>query len=242
MKRKIQSILQKVLGYENYLYYFSRAKVSFFKGSTYEAEFFEFMNLITEGTILDIGANIGITTVPLAKRFPSARIHAFEPIPSNNVALKRIMKHYKLNNVQLHEIALGEEDGELKLVVPLINNVRMQGLSHVLVDGQHDEWNSGEIFSIPVFRLDDVSALRDEKKISAIKIDVENYEYYVLKGGENLLQKHKPIIYCELWPNEKREMVMDFLKGCGYRVKVFEGSRLVDFVNQSVNNFIFVQS
>ncbi|PWT73077.1 MAG: hypothetical protein C5B59_14150 [Bacteroidetes bacterium] len=242
MKKRIQSILQKLLGYENYLYYFSRAKVSFFKGSTYEAEFFEFMNLIPEGTILDIGANIGITTVPLAKKFPHARIHAFEPIPSNNVALKRIVKHYKLNNVQLHEIALGEEDGTLKLVVPVINNVRMQGLSHVFVDGQHDEWNSGEIFSIPVFKLDDISALQNEQKIAAVKIDVENYEYYVLRGGEQLLLKHKPIIYCELWPNEKRQMVMEFLKGCGYSTKVFEGSHLVDFKDQAVNNFIFVKN
>lgn len=242
MKKKIQSLLQRILGFENYLYYFSRLKISFFKGSTYEAEFFEFMNLIKEGTILDIGANIGITTVPLAKKFPQATVHAFEPIPANNVALKRIIQHYQLKNVQQHEIALGEEKGVLKLVVPIINNVRMQGLSHVYVEGLNDEWNTGDIYNIPVLKIDEVSALQAEEKITAIKIDVENYEYYVLKGAEQLLKKHKPVIYCELWANEKRKMVISFLKECGYSVKIFEGAKLIDFTNQDVTNFVFVNN
>ncbi|HWB24256.1 MAG TPA: FkbM family methyltransferase [Chitinophagaceae bacterium] len=240
MKKKIQSILQKLLGFENYLYYFARIKISFFKGRTYEAEFFEFLNLIPEGTILDIGANIGITTVPLAKKFPGARIHAFEPIPANNSALKKIINHYRLTNVQLHEMALGEEEGTLKLVVPVINNVRMQGLSHVYVEGQQDEWNTGDIYNIPVTVLDDIPQLQNEHTIAAIKIDVENYEYYVLKGGMQLLMKHKPVIYCELWANEKRALVMDLLKECGYSVKVFEGKQLTAYTNQPVTNFIFV--
>lgn len=240
MKKRLQKLLQKALGFENYLYWFARAKTSFFKGSTYEEEFFEFLNLIPEGTILDIGANIGITTVPIAKKFPAATVHSFEPIPANNAALKRIIKHYKLTNVQLHEIALGEEPGELKLVVPIVQGVRMQGLSHVHVPGQDDEWNTGDIYNIPMMKLDDIPALLKEQKIAAIKIDVENFEYYVLKGGSQLLTKHKPVIYCELWENEMRQLVMDLLKSIGYSVKVFQGSKLVDFTNQPGTNFIFI--
>lgn len=242
MKKTIQRLLQQVLGFENYLYYFSRAKISFFKGRTYEAEFFEFMNLVPGGTVLDIGANIGITTVPLAKKFPGARIHAFEPIPANNAALKRIIKHYRLKNVALHEIALGEEDGILKLVVPVVNNIKMQGLSHAYVEGQDDEWNRGDIYNIPMMKLDNIKALQEEPKISAIKIDVENYEYYVLRGGEQLLRQHKPVIYCELWVNEKRQQVMDFLAGLGYNVKIFSGKQLVNFTDQPVTNFIFIHN
>lgn len=240
MKEKIQKFLQKVLGYDNYLYWFARVKTSFFKGSTYEAEFFEFLNLIPAGTILDIGANIGITTVPIAQKFPKARLHSFEPIPSNTKALRRIIKHYKLNNVQLHEVALGEAPGELKLVVPIIKGVRMQGLSHAYVEGNTDDWNKGEIHHIPMLKLDDMEVLKKEDKIAAIKIDVENFEYYVLKGGRQLLEKHKPIIYCELWENEMRYKVMDLVKDIGYKVKVFEGKNLVDYTGQPGTNFIFV--
>lgn len=240
MKKMLQSFLQKLFGFNNYLFLFAKTKISYLKGSAYEAEFFEFMNLIPAGTILDIGANIGITTVPLAKKFPAETIHCFEPIPHNNTALKRIIKHYKLRNVQLHEIALGEQPGMLKLVVPVVKGVRMQGLSHVYVEGQHDEWNTGDIYNIPVFRLDDIPALQAEKTIAAIKIDVENFEYYVLKGGMQLLQRHKPVIYCELWPNERRAMVISLLAQIGYTAKVFEGKNLVDFSTQNETNFVFM--
>lgn len=240
MKKKVQSLLQKILGFENYLYYFSRFKISFFKMDSYEAEFFEFMNLIQEGDILDIGANIGITTVPLAKK-SAYTVHAFEPIPANGSALKRVVKHYGLNNVKVYEMALGEEPGELKLVVPVINNVRMQGLSHAYVEGQDDEWNTGDIYNIPMWKLDDIEALW-KQKIAAVKIDVENFEYYVLKGGKKLLQQNKPVIYCELWDNEMRPTVMSLLTEIGYRTKVFEGKNLVDFTNQAGTNFIFIHS
>ncbi|MBO9573637.1 MAG: FkbM family methyltransferase [Chitinophagaceae bacterium] len=240
MKRRIQSFLQKLLGYDNYLFYFARAKLSFLKGDTYEPEFFEFLDIIPQGTLLDIGANIGITSVPMAKKFPDERVYAFEPMPANNNAIKRIIKFYKLNNVQLHEVALGEETGVLKMVTPVINGVRMQGLSHAYVEGLKDEWNDGDIYQIPVLRLDDVPALKEEKKITGVKIDVENFEYYVLKGGLQLLQQHKPIIYCELWPNEKRSIVIELLAGLGYVTKTFINGQLTDFTNQKTNNFIFI--
>ncbi|ANH80451.1 hypothetical protein A8C56_05105 [Niabella ginsenosidivorans] len=239
MKKILQSFLQKILGYENYLFYFSRAKISFFKGQAFEPEFFEFMNLIPAGTILDVGANIGITTIPFAQKFPKERIHAFEPIPSNCNALERIVKFYKVNNAQLHKIALGEENGILKLVTPIIKGVRMQGLSHAYVEELQDDWNTGDICEIPMSKLDDVSVLQTEKKIVAIKIDVENFEYHVLKGARQILLQHKPVIYCELWPNENRNIVIDFLKELGYSVKVFEGSQLIDFTDQKKTNFIF---
>lgn len=240
MKRKLQRILQQMLGYENYLFLFATAKISLFKANTYESEFFEFLNLIPQGTILDIGANIGITAVPLARKFPTQRIHAFEPMPANYNTIERVAKFYKLHNLHLHKVALGEKTGELKMVTPIIKGVRMQGLSHVYAEGEKNEWNSGKIHHIPVFKLDDISFLQNEKTIAAIKIDVENYEYYVLKGGQNLIQKHKPIIYCELWPNEKRKWVFEYLGKLGYTAKIFIHNQLVAYTNQDISNFIFI--
>ena len=240
MKKTIQSLLQKILGFENYLYYFSMFKISFSNKKTYEKEFFEFMNLIPQGTILDIGANIGITTVLLAKKFPHSRIHSFEPIPANINTLKRIIRHYKFKNVQLHEIALGEEQGELKLVVPVINNVRMQGMSHAYIEGQDDEWNTGDIYIRPLMKLDEVAALKKEQKIAAVKFDVENFEYYVLKGGKQLLHQHRPVIYIELWANEMRQMVIALLEEIGYSIKTYEENRRINSVIHPVTNFIFV--
>jgi FkbM family methyltransferase len=241
MKKRIQNFLQKNLGFENYLYYFSRFKIFYAKSFSYEAEFSEFIKLIPQGDniILDIGANIGITTVMLAKKFPDVSIHAFEPIPPNINTTKRIIKYYKLKNVQLHEIALGEQAGKLKMVVPVINNVRMQGLSHAYVEGDENDLNKGDIYFMEMMKLDDVSALNGDKKIVAIKIDVENFEYNVLKGGEQLLKKHKPAIYCELWNNEVRQRTISFLKELGYTIQNIEGKESELSANQAFD-FIFV--
>jgi len=193
-----------------------------------------------DGVILDIGANIGIMTITLAKKLNNATIYAFEPIPDNVKALKRILNYYKPANVKLFETALGQENGTLKMVLPIIDKIKMQGLSHVVKENDDSEWNTGTFYSIPVKKLDDIDELKDLPKITAIKIDVENFEYYVLKGGRELLLRHKPIIYCELWANEMREICLNFLKELGYTVKVYDGQKLVPYTDQEDTNFFLV--
>ena len=99
-------------------------------------EFSKFIKLVPPGDniILDIGANIGITSVVLAKKFPGSTIHAFEPIPPNISTVKRIIKHYKLKNVQLHETALGEKEGSLKMVVPVINKTIISQIAKLVTE------------------------------------------------------------------------------------------------------------
>jgi FkbM family methyltransferase len=140
--------------------------------------------------------------VPLAKKARKGLVFSFEPMPQNLKALKRITSHYKITNIKIFETALGEEKGELVMVMPVIDDVKMQGLSHV-VENEADKEN-GIVFTVPVQRLDDFQDLQNLSKINAIKIDVENFEYHVLKGTHDLLAKHKPIIYCELWDNKKK--------------------------------------
>jgi len=240
MKKRIQLRLQKILGVQTYLYYFARFRIFFGKVYGIKDDFPKFIPLIQEGAILDIGANIGITAVPLAKKFPNAQIHAFEPVPINCAVFKRIIKHYRLTNVVLHQNALGNETGMMRIVVPEINNVRMFGLSHVEVNGRYDDWNSGEVYKVRVAKLDDEPALKQEKKIAALKIDVENYEFFVLQGGMKLLQQHKPIIYCELWDNEMLDPVTDLMRSIDYDVMVFEGKTLNCFTSQPATNYVFV--
>jgi len=115
----------------------------------------------------------------------------------------------------------------------------MQGLTHVLSSERYPTTNEGIIFNVPVKKLDDVDILKNISRISAIKIDVENYEYEVLKGGENLLKKHKPIIYCELWPGEQRMRTINYLTGLGFKTEVFDGKAFIKYDGQESTNFIF---
>lgn len=193
-----------------------------------------------KGMVLDIGANIGITTVPLAKALPNASVFSYEPMPHNAKALRRVVQASKLKNVSVFETALDEREGELKMVLPVINGVKMQGLSHVYEEGNSTDWNKGDLFTVPVKQLDRLPNLQ-AATITAIKIDVENFEYNVLKGGQQLLAKNKPLIYTELWENEKKQQCIDYLQGLGYQTKVFEGNQLVPYTGQANEvNYFFV--
>lgn len=241
LKNLIRSVAQKILGYDRYLFLFARFNVwRIQKNSQYEDEFKHFMQLIPKenGVILDIGANIGVMSVSLALEHPQANIYSFEPIPDNHATIEQMIGHYQLRNVELFKVALGEEKGEIKMVVPVVGNSNMQGLSHVVeIEGVEP---NGHYYSVPVMRLDDIAELQAATRITAIKIDVENFEYYVLKGGRQLLSKHKPIIYCELWNNERRQLCFDYLRELGYQVRIYQHGALHSFEQQEVTNFFFI--
>lgn len=239
LKNSTKLLLQKVLGFKTYLFVFSLLTIQRMK---HEEEFLLFNEMIEDGGIvLDIGANIGTMTTLIARKHRNSKVYAFEPISENIKTIHRVIEHYKLDNVVIYEAALGEERGELRMVMPVINNVKMQGLSHVLeeseIPGDND---SGNIYSVPVHKLDDIVELSSGKRITAIKIDVENFEYQVLKGGEEVLKKHRPIIYCELWDNEKKYITIDYLNTLGYKAKIYEDKQLVDYKKQKALNFFFL--
>ena len=84
MKKLIQSILQKILGFERYLFWFSRFKISTLKWDSKEGDFNHFLSLLSPGDdVLDIGANIGIMAIKMAQTCHQGTVHAFEPIPEN---------------------------------------------------------------------------------------------------------------------------------------------------------------
>ena len=240
IENAIKRLLQKLFGFRNYLYIFSIFSVNRLKWGKIEKEFLEFMKLVPDdGVILDLGANIGIMTAHIAQRRKGAMIYSFEPIAENLDTLKRIIRHYKLSNVKVFDFALGDSNGELKMVMPEMGNVKFQGLSHVVKEDDTPE--KGTFYTVPVKKLDDLPELNAQDiKITAIKIDVENFEYFVLKGGRNLLAKHHPVIYSELWKNENRTNTINMLSEIGYLVKVNDNGRLVNFEGQEASNYIFV--
>lgn len=207
-------------------------------------DFLHFISLFpNEGIVLDIGANIGLNTTPVAQLRPDVSVLCFEPIPLNIVILERVIRYFKLTNTKVFKTALGDANGELKMVVPLVNNVLMTGLSHNYNGNTVDGETYGEIITAKMQRLDDIPEINTAEKITAIKIDVENFEYYVLKGGQKMLTKHMPIIYCELWNNENRTITMDYLISLGYKVMIFDDVKLIDFTDQDdYINFFFIPS
>ncbi len=243
MKNSVKFILHRLLGFKNYLFIFSLYKILTLRKDKNEKDFFAFLHLIPANTaVLDIGANIGVMTVHLARTVKGSTVYSFEPIPNNISTFKRIIKYFNLQNVKLFEIALGNSEGEVEMVMPMISKVKMQGLSHVIHDSIPEN-NEGERFKVPLKMLDNMIELTNApQRISAIKIDVENFEFFVLDGAKQLISKNKPIIYAELWENKNREKCFELFKKLNYKTVVVIDKKAVEFDarKHKTQNFIFL--
>ena len=243
MKTFIKFILQKILGLKTYLYLFAQFVIVKLHWDKKEKDFFHFIKLIPDGgLVLDLGANIGVTSYHLSKKLPLSTVFSFEPLELNMNTLKRLKKKHNLTNIQEYLVAVGEENGVLEMVMPVINNVPMHGLSHVVHD-DNTENNEGLKYEVPVVYLDGFEPIKSaEKRVTAMKIDVENFEYFVLKGGEKLIKRDRPIIYCELWDNDNRKKCIDLLNNLGYSALVLQKNKLVPFEEAAVekHNFFFL--
>jgi FkbM family methyltransferase len=240
MKTLIKFVLQKVFGFKNYLFIFSLYINATLRNNRKEGDFLYFLSMLPENsTILDIGANIGVMTMHIALKLPRSKVFSFEPVPENLYNIRRLIKFYSIQNVTVFDIALGNYNGKAEIIMPKINHVKFQGLSHVKgVEGS--EGNSGIKYNVPIRKIDDLAEFKVlEKPVSGIKIDVENYEYNVLEGARNLLLEYKPLIYAELWENQNRADCMKLLTGLGYSIFVLENGVLVKFGSQQTQNFFF---
>jgi FkbM family methyltransferase len=243
MKTFVKYIFQKILGLKTYLYVFALFVIVKLRWDKKEKDFFHFLSLIPDGGfILDLGANIGVTSYHLSKKFPKSTVFSFEPLTLNMETLKRVKKRFKLNNIKELQLAVGDKPGTLEMVMPVINNVPMHGLSHVIHD-DNTEYNSGLKYKVPVVSLDSFAEINQPgKRITAMKIDVENFEYFALKGAEKLIIENQPVIYCELWENHNRKKCIDFLNNLNYSAFILNKKELmpVEKATTEKHNFFFL--
>ncbi len=143
--------------------------------------------LINPGsTVCDVGANIGIITLLLAKLVgPAGRVFAFEPNPRCYDSLEAAVQQNGYTNVSVEQFALGAEAGELELMFPE-HNAGAGSLKRRSIN------NVGHSLQVPVRTLDEFVIEQKIREIHFLKIDVEGFESEVLKGGLQTLTSHRP--------------------------------------------------
>jgi FkbM family methyltransferase len=123
--------------------------------------------LSSVNSIVDIGANIGLSCIYWAYNFKNAKILAFEPHPRHIEIVKRNARLNHLENrLTLIEAAAGPEAGEAVL--------SDASLCSSLIGGSDDK--SG--IRVPIV---DVFKILENRTIDLLKIDVEGYEYAILQ-------------------------------------------------------------
>jgi len=129
--------------------------------------------------IFDVGANIGYYTILFSQLAPAGRVFAFEPTTTADM-LRANLAHNKVGNAAVHEVALGAKTGQL--------NERIFRI-----------WGSeGEVKEYPFYRFDDFVREQGIERVDCLKIDVDSFDFEVLRGAEQTLLKHDPVIVIEL--------------------------------------------
>ena len=228
MKESVIKILQYILGYERYLKLFSVIKIKTLVLDSRKSDFLFFEKLLSQNaTILVIGACTGITTIPLAKGKVNRKVFAYEPVSSNFQVLNQVVNYFKLKNVFTFNLGLGSEPGQREFILPVVNGVKKHGMAHVK-DPAILEYNEGlsEVIAIDTLdRREEINGLA----IEGIKIVAENFEYQIFEGAKRVIENNRPIIYCELWNNDRRNLVLDLIKKYNYGIYYREGNILVHY-------------
>lgn len=159
--------------------------------SDYMREFSKYIHINPTGKILDIGANIGNHCLMFREYFPSSKILSFEPSQLNWEVLQKNVSHD--NNIDSFKLALSDKVSILK-----INNDFQEfnsGASSISDKGE-------SVISITLDSLE----LED---VEFIKIDVEGWEPYVIKGALKTIEKCNPFI----WLEDGTKETVNFLTG-----------------------------
>lgn len=148
------------------------------------------------GTYIDVGANIGLTTIPIAGN-PLVACHACEPSPANLTQLRRNLALNDCSTVTVHPVAVCAEDGDLTLELSAgdsgDNRIRTNGNSN----GALRE-SSRQTVTVPGRRLDALIPQPIRRPL-VVKMDVQGAEPFVVAGGRCVLA-HADLVSLEFWP------------------------------------------
>jgi len=147
------------------------------------------------GTYIDIGANIGLTTIPIARN-PLVRCLAFEPEPGNFHFLRRnVERNVPNNSVELHQLALFDHHATVSLAVADDN----LGDHRVTLNGIPGR----PTIEVPAVPLDE---FHDRVRGPlAIKVDTQGAEPYVVAGAQRVLRE-AGLLVMEFCPFLMREL------------------------------------
>ena len=164
------------------------------------------VSLITErllpmdgGTFIDVGANIGLVTVPIIERTNALGL-AFEPEPRNFHLLQRNIAHRGLaHRIETFNVAVYSEEATLRMELSRDNH----GDHRVLPENSGN--GSGRTVEVAAAPLDVLLADRPLTPPVVMKVDTQGCEVRVLAGAENTLARTDYLVI-EYWPAGVRRM------------------------------------
>lgn len=168
-------------------------------GSYQKDKFLKALNFcIKRNCAIDIGAHVGHWAFNLKQYFKT--VHCFEPVPDNYKLLLQ-----NVPGLNYYPVALLDKPGEFQLHLECGKNSG----SWTAFPGKE---KAVTVINVKVKTLDSFGLKPD-----FIKMDVQNCELFILKGGIKTLSKHKPVLCLESNGNKFGKEIHTFLKSLSYQ-------------------------
>jgi FkbM family methyltransferase len=173
-------------------------------------------------TVLDVGANFGYFTVLAARAVgPTGIVHAFEPEPGNFALLvKNIATNGYSVRAHAHRLALSDAPGRGELFTDASN------LGNPSLTAKNVPAGNGstmvELVTLDAF-LADLGGGRP--RVDLMKMDTQGHEPRVIAGARELIERDRPTLVMEIWPNGVRragndpKAFLDDLVAHGYAIR-----------------------
>ncbi|MBN2144545.1 MAG: FkbM family methyltransferase [Candidatus Aureabacteria bacterium] len=176
----------------------------------FEEKNYEFFTTNPTPVIIDAGANIGLSIIYFKKKFPNARIIAFEPNPDIYKVLSQNMKSFEFTNIEYHQKAVWKENG--------ISQFDTEGG----VSGRLIKYNDKkQLINVSTIRLADFL----KEKIDFLKIDIEGARTEVIQDCyDNLHNVSYLFVEYHSYHKEKQSLheILTLLHKAGFRYHVKE--------------------
>jgi FkbM family methyltransferase len=131
-----------------------------------------------------------------------------------------------IQNVELHRVALGDEQGKRKFFKPDTHNLGMGTM--VKPDGD------AKTMDVPIERGDDYFPKMNIDRIDILKIDIEGHEFHALSGLRKTLDRYRPFILMEL-QDETRRLVGNVK---GLKKLLYPDARVMELAHDRKGNYM----
>lgn len=191
--------------------YIGRSLDKYGESLFHESQFMK--QIVSKGDVfIDVGANFGSITVPLAKAVgPTGYVVAIEAQPHIFNMLCGTLALNELHQVQPLNRAAANEDGQIAYL-PEIDYGQKDSFGSIFL---RQEVISKKVRPIPTMTIDSM-----QLSPRLIKIDVEGMEPQVLEGCVQTIERSKPVLFVELMSDEER--IIQFMKDIDYDIMILE--------------------
>ena len=156
---------------------------------------------------IDVGANIGILTVPMSEAVGAQGVVlAVEPLPAVRDRLNRNLALNHTANVRVIAQAASDREGTALLYPPRPDAANWGQASLAMM--HHLDADAG--IEVPLVTLDSLVRAQGLDRVRLIKIDVEGHDREVMAGAVGLIDQYHPVLIFEYSPEHTAEIGNDW--------------------------------